>query len=385
MNTYEVIIVGAGPSGIVAGITLLRNNVKCLIIDKCELPRFKLCGGLITSKAITHLRLQGFNHIDDILLNSSKIITLEKKNEHMADLECTEPVYFVHRPTFDKVLLDRFLKLGGEFLKEIVTTIDTKKREIVLGNKEIIPYKYLIGADGVEGIVQTYVRNSKIQYAKGCGVVISKSKIDFDNSRVKLNFGHFHDGFLCEYPKGDTITIGCLCSEVRHDALNLKKYLAEWLKTKYQYKVKEDEIHESRVPYGWHCTEITNSQGNIFLVGDAGGYATCIPGDGIYGGIISGELAATAILSSRTKNEHATTLYQQFMAVHIKHNNNMFNNIRFFYDWNDVILHRIKKNKGVYASFFYDVQIAYNTCDFNIIKLWLAWRKAKLSYMKKKI
>lgn len=80
MKEYDIVIVGAGPAGSIAGLTLLRNGVNCLIIDECESPRFKLCGGLIMAKTLTDLKLQGFyNELNDLFANSCKKVTIMKK------------------------------------------------------------------------------------------------------------------------------------------------------------------------------------------------------------------------------------------------------------------------------------------------------------------
>ncbi|MFI3200896.1 MAG: FAD-dependent monooxygenase [Eubacteriales bacterium] len=381
MNTHDVVIIGAGPSGISAGITLLRNGVDCLIIDKCEFPRFKLCGGLLTAKTLTHLKLQGIHEIHDILVNTCKKVCIARKNEYIADLKCSESLHLVHRPTFDKLLLDKFIKQGGEFLQGEVIAIDKINKTITLSNQEAISYSHLIGADGANGITQQYVRTSKLYYAKGCGIIIPKKKLTFNNDRILINLGLFHDGFLCEFPKGDSITIGCLCSQSKHDSLNLPVFFQNYLQTQHNYAVEINEIKQALVPYNWHCTEITNHQGSILLVGDTGGYSTCIPGDGIYGALISGEFAATAIIHSKTSSELSTVLYQKSMQPHINYYNRVYNNVLIFYAWNEFFLNVIKKNQGLFASFLFDTQIAYNTYHFNYFKIILAWWKVKHKYV----
>ena len=39
---YDVVIIGAGPSGIAAGHNIINNNISCCIIDKQKFPRNKL-------------------------------------------------------------------------------------------------------------------------------------------------------------------------------------------------------------------------------------------------------------------------------------------------------------------------------------------------------
>ena len=49
---YDVLIVGAGPSGGYLGYILSKQGVKVKIIDKENFPRDKVCGGGISNKTV---------------------------------------------------------------------------------------------------------------------------------------------------------------------------------------------------------------------------------------------------------------------------------------------------------------------------------------------
>lgn len=55
----DVVVVGAGPSGCAAAITLARNSLKVLLIDRHELPREKICGDCITPNGLNYLEKIG--------------------------------------------------------------------------------------------------------------------------------------------------------------------------------------------------------------------------------------------------------------------------------------------------------------------------------------
>ena len=66
---YDVIIIGAGPSGISAAHNLVNNKISCCLIDKQVFPRNKLCAGGITSKTfqlIKSLKQMCFNYIANL-------------------------------------------------------------------------------------------------------------------------------------------------------------------------------------------------------------------------------------------------------------------------------------------------------------------------------
>lgn len=47
---YDVIVVGAGPTGACASKTLAENGYKVLMIEKFKLPRYKSCSGMLIKK-----------------------------------------------------------------------------------------------------------------------------------------------------------------------------------------------------------------------------------------------------------------------------------------------------------------------------------------------
>jgi flavin-dependent dehydrogenase len=59
MTKFDVLIVGAGPAGAVAGIVLARAGVRVRLIDREAFPRDKLCGDTLNPGALAHLSRLG--------------------------------------------------------------------------------------------------------------------------------------------------------------------------------------------------------------------------------------------------------------------------------------------------------------------------------------
>ena len=62
-SRWQVIIVGAGPAGAAAAIRLARAGIRVLLIDKTCLPRTKLCGCCLSSRALRELADLGMTDV----------------------------------------------------------------------------------------------------------------------------------------------------------------------------------------------------------------------------------------------------------------------------------------------------------------------------------
>jgi geranylgeranyl reductase family protein len=78
VQAVDVLVVGAGPSGIAASVTLARAGRSVLVIDKARFPRDKCCGDGLTTGALRELERLGFTPdglpswqvVDDVVVRS---------------------------------------------------------------------------------------------------------------------------------------------------------------------------------------------------------------------------------------------------------------------------------------------------------------------------
>src|SRR6185295_11120078 len=71
---YDVIIVGGGPAGTSAAITLAQSGIRVLVLESKHMPRHKLCGEFIAPECYPTLARLGVKQ--QILTEGSRIASV---------------------------------------------------------------------------------------------------------------------------------------------------------------------------------------------------------------------------------------------------------------------------------------------------------------------
>src|SRR5215203_555912 len=58
MISVDTIIIGGGPAGSSCAWRLKRHGVECLVLDRAEFPRLKLCAGWVTPQVLRDLEIE---------------------------------------------------------------------------------------------------------------------------------------------------------------------------------------------------------------------------------------------------------------------------------------------------------------------------------------
>ena len=134
---YDVVIVGAGPSGISCAIELQKNGISNCVIDKCDFPRKKLCGGLITQK--TYNLISGLFHdesdLEELFAESktTQDVWFFNIKELVSTVRTNSIFRIVDRESFDYSMLKQYLKMGGVFYSgETVDSLDCLSKKIFI-------------------------------------------------------------------------------------------------------------------------------------------------------------------------------------------------------------------------------------------------------------
>jgi geranylgeranyl reductase family protein len=313
---YDVIIVGAGPGGSTAARFCSKAGLKTLVIEKEQLPRYKPCGGCLSTKTV---HLLGFD-LSSVIENSIYGAKFTYCFKDPFFIESKDPISFlVMRDRFDQLLVTKAIEDGAELLEgERVTRVEEKANgvEVELGKGKRFHCRYLIGADGAESIVARSLSSLKNDEN---GIAI-ESEIPFDSSihfpqkelqSIHLDFGRIPNGYGWVFPKKEWLSIGIGGMFRETKKMNPQKYFNTFFKgLNYIPEGKTGKVVGHLLPSFYNENQKV-SQGRILLVGDAAHLMDPLQGEGIYYAIRSGMLAAEAIVEWKKEGVAPSDFYQR--------------------------------------------------------------------------
>jgi geranylgeranyl reductase family protein len=297
---YDVIIVGAGPAGGMCAYELSKKNLSVLILEKEKLPRYKVCAGGLTKKAVDILPKDLHEIAEDYTYNIH--ITLN----HRWGFSKVTPfpiVTMVMRDKFDYFLVQKSVENGTRILDQArVTSVEELSDHVLIKtDKGIFKSKVIVGADGVTSRV---ARSLGLRRSPKLGVAIEGEIFPYReaaddlsryNGSLHLDFNVIPKGYGWIFPKKDHLSVGVFTTLPR--IKEIKKYFSLYLERKglsKSYSCRSLIGHQ--IPIGG-TSEILNTKRGV-LIGDAAGLADPITGEGIYFGLRSGQIAAEVIEKS---------------------------------------------------------------------------------------
>src|SRR5436305_1100578 len=107
MQTYDAIVVGAGPAGAAAAYDLARAGVRVALLEKERMPRSKPCGGGLTAKAYRNFPFD----ITPLVRSRCGRVEVRRGRRRFRVEAGADDIWMVCRPEFDCELLARKTKI----------------------------------------------------------------------------------------------------------------------------------------------------------------------------------------------------------------------------------------------------------------------------------
>lgn len=299
-NEHDIIIVGAGPAGLSAGIYAARQGVNVLILDKKQKLGLPIRCGEATIEDVLHdFNIEPTKEIVANKVNRMKLFSSKGKK---IELEIELYGYILKRDKFEQYLGKCAQDEGADIqLNTTVTGYNKTDVTITKDNgktSEKIKGKIFIAADGVESRmgrwagIDTALKPNDIavcqQYLLG--------DIEIDKKTVEFYWGSKFSphAYIWVFPKSDTtanvgiVSVGSL-------NVDLGKLLNNFIKTRAPNS-KKLRFSAGCVPQAKLPKQVVKD--NVVLIGDAARVAIPVTGAGIghalttgkWSGEISGEI-----------------------------------------------------------------------------------------------
>lgn len=294
---YDVIIAGAGPGGLSCASKLAQFGINTLVIEKKAEAGPKVCAGGITWSGL-------LKTVPEQLIERSFPRQNIRSRFQSCVIEEPNPIIAtINRKNLGHHMVE-VAKQHGATIMTSTSLVSINNNTVSLlhhnGKKVIITFDYLVGADGSSSKVRQHLGLS----SKKAGIGINYD-IDgyYEKMEWHLNDRFFKNGYGWIFPHKDTISIGAYVGHGNLTALALKRGLLTWAEQK-GFHLKEKKCTAGLINYDYQGWQFDN----IFLVGDAAGFASALTGEGIYPAIISGEAAAKKILAPSCNLENIEKL-----------------------------------------------------------------------------
>ncbi len=328
---FDVVIIGAGPSGSNAAISYKKLNpdLKIALVDKAIFPRDKSCGDAFGPGVISALKRFGNEHIlqDEPEVVSTTLFGPENIGiqNYIPEVKNKEDsiVYVIPRLDLDNRILNLAKKEevetfeGYRFSKffnneeSVSVEIENKEKE-----KYILETKILVGADGANSRVRKSLnlkQNSDWNKAIAIRAYIdSPNYLEIFKERTlmfEINVSAIK-GYAWAFPsKGDllNIGIGVPLSVFKKEKMDIKNLLDEFINTLESRGVIVQNLRKEKsfmLPFASSRPKLAHNR--VALIGDAGSMINPMSGEGIFYGMEAGFLLANE--THQLINESTSTL-----------------------------------------------------------------------------
>lgn len=321
----DVVIVGAGPAGTAAAITLAESGRRAVVVDKASFPRDKFCGDGLTSGALRRLEALGvapadvpsWQPIDDVYIQSPS----GRRAHFPLPRGRGQYAAITTRVDLDYALVKRARLAGAEVLDgHACTGVTLGDSHVTVDVEDIgqIRADYLIAADGMWSPVRKMIGlrmpgyrgewHAFRQYWQNVGPRASNElHVWFEPDLLP--------GYVWSFPlPGNRANIGFGIHRSTHAVGDMGRWWPSVLDRPHIREIIGSDAEPDGPHRAWpipaRLPDVPLTAVRTFLVGDAAAACDPMTGEGIAQALETGELAAECIIEAAGRHHTAAERYE---------------------------------------------------------------------------
>jgi geranylgeranyl reductase family protein len=332
--SYDVIIVGGGPAGSSAAITLARRGVSVLLLEEKRMPREKLCGEFTTPESFPTLRrLEVFERMLEAGAQKISRLSLVIKSGRAVHSPISQIsdesdwAMSLSRARFDQILFERARETGATCMESIAV------KQCIFSDGKAVGVESLSLQDGrpcvfhAPLIIDASGRNSRLTLRpeervagrRGSRLYALKAHLrGVEGIREQVELYFFPQGYGgLSLVEGGLVNLCFIANEstfqkVGGDALRVME------ETVMNNRLARRRLKRAEVVGKWHSVgplafgHRRLSENGVIAIGDASGMIDPFTGTGIQIALRTGEIAAEAIIESF--NEGRNQLFDETLG-----------------------------------------------------------------------
>jgi geranylgeranyl reductase family protein len=337
----DVLVVGAGPSGIAAALELQSTGQTVVVIDKAFFPRDKCCGDGLTTGALRILDELGFD--PQTVPNWTVCSDVWLRSPSGSEMQFSLPTRGQFAAIAPRIELDNALVQlarskdirvleGHEFVSVREQTSNHITIDVSSNNKiETVQSKFVIASDGMWSPVRKSLGMSTPGYLGEWHAFRQYANNVTGSAKDRLHVWFEKDllpGYAWSFPlQNGRVNIGFgILRGGKYSVQQMKDLWPNLLARKHIANALGSEVvmedRHTAWPIPARVTSAPLSSGRVLFIGDAACVTDSLTGEGIGQALLSGQLSAQAIVAgigreaSITRNKYEQLIRQHFFADH---------------------------------------------------------------------